>query len=154
MTNPGETDMSGASQIHHVSLMVTDLEKADDFYGDVLKLRRLPRPDFPSKGLWFEVGSCQLHVILTDQTEASSARHTAFVVDDLQAVVAKIEDRDLPIWSDIPLDGWERKHCHDPFGNGIELLQPIESDGDLPNESSTFVDETGRWRTDEQKLEK
>lgn len=145
--------MSAATQIHHVSLMVTDLDQADDFYGNVLKLRRLPRPDFPSQGLWFEVGGSQLHVILTDQAEAPSARHTAFVVDDLEAIAYRILQRDLPLWNDIPLDGWIRKHCHDPFGNGIELLQPLSTDVKVTDEVSSYVDATGRWQIDEETTE-
>lgn len=143
--------MSGASQIHHVSVMVTDLEKADEFYGDVLGLERLPRPDFPSKGAWFEVGGSQVHVILTDKQDASSARHTAFVVDDLEAILSKLAQLKLPIWSDIPLDGWIRKHCQDPFGNGVELLQRIEADAETSDGSPSFVDETGQWRIGEEK---
>ena len=32
--------------LHHVSVTVTDLARARQFYGDVLGLRELPRPPF------------------------------------------------------------------------------------------------------------
>jgi catechol 2,3-dioxygenase-like lactoylglutathione lyase family enzyme len=115
-----------ACRVHHVSILVTDLAKAEEFYGGVLGLRRLVRPDGPTRGLFFEVGDAQLHVTLTEQPEPPSLRHTAFEVDDLQAALRGVAQMGLPIWDDTSLPGWVRKQCRDPSGNGVELLQRVK----------------------------
>ena len=55
-------DDFGAERIDHVTILVTDLDKARDFYARVLGLREVPRPpsfDFP--GMWFKTGPAFLH---------------------------------------------------------------------------------------------
>jgi len=49
--------------LHHVSLAVTDLERSRRFYTDVLGLEEVERPRFDFAGVWYRVGSCQLHLI-------------------------------------------------------------------------------------------
>ncbi|MBO7748934.1 VOC family protein [Paenibacillus sp. MWE-103] len=52
--------------IHHVSLIVTDLERAKRFYEDVIGLREIPRPAFDFPGAWYGIGEGgqQLHLIV------------------------------------------------------------------------------------------
>jgi catechol 2,3-dioxygenase-like lactoylglutathione lyase family enzyme len=52
--------------------------------------------------------------------------HPAFIVDELAAIVEKagragftVEDGDEPI------EGCERRYVQDPFGNRIELIEPL-----------------------------
>ncbi|MBT5873044.1 MAG: hypothetical protein HOH43_06460 [Candidatus Latescibacteria bacterium] len=117
--------MTGTQAVHHATIMVTDLEKAHAFYGGVLELPRIARPDFPSSGIWYEVDGVQIHLILTDQADPPSPRHIAFAVANLDSVLDRVAELGLRIWDDIPIEGWVRKHCSDPFGNGIELLQRV-----------------------------
>ena len=49
--------------LHHVSLPVTDVARAKQFYGGVLELEELPRPLFDFDGAWYRVGDRQLHLI-------------------------------------------------------------------------------------------
>ena len=49
--------------LHHVSLPVTDLDRARRFYIEVLGLREIERPPFDFPGAWFEAGAGQLHLI-------------------------------------------------------------------------------------------
>jgi catechol 2,3-dioxygenase-like lactoylglutathione lyase family enzyme len=121
-----QTERPRVQRVHHVSILVTDLAKAEEFYGGVLGLRRLVRPNGPTTGMFFEIGDAQLHVTLTDLPEPESLRHTAFEVDDLEAALRDVTRMGLPIWDDTPLPGWVRKQCRDPFGNGVELLQRVE----------------------------
>lgn len=46
-----------------MSLTVTDLARAKRFYGDVLGLAELQRPDFDFAGAWYALGDRQLHLI-------------------------------------------------------------------------------------------
>lgn len=51
--------------IHHVSVVVSDLEKSRAFYREILGLREIERPKFSFPGAWFAVGEAQqLHLIV------------------------------------------------------------------------------------------
>lgn len=51
----------------HVSVAVSDLEKTKAFYGGVLGLPEIPRPDFPFPGVWYGLGGdLQPHVIVNE----------------------------------------------------------------------------------------
>lgn len=54
--------------IHHVSILVTDLDRSKKFYREVLGLQELERPPFAFKGAWFSIGNGgqQLHLIVHD----------------------------------------------------------------------------------------
>jgi len=51
--------------LHHVSLVVSDLERSRRFYREILGLNEIQRPPFSFPGAWFSVGaSQQLHLIV------------------------------------------------------------------------------------------
>lgn len=52
------------AQLNHIGLIVSDLEKARHFYGDILGLHEVQRPDFLIKGIWYDLGSFKLHLML------------------------------------------------------------------------------------------
>jgi glyoxylase I family protein len=51
-------------RIHHVSIVVTDLERAVAFYQKAFGLERIPRPPFKIKGAWLVCHGIQIHLIL------------------------------------------------------------------------------------------
>lgn len=53
--------------VHHVTLLVDDLDKAAWFYGGLLELPANPRPDFDFPGLFYRCGDQQIHLIVTPQ---------------------------------------------------------------------------------------
>jgi catechol 2,3-dioxygenase-like lactoylglutathione lyase family enzyme len=56
--------------LHHVSLPVTDLDRARTFYGDVLGLEEDPhRPNFDFKGAWYNLGDRKIHLIVANPGE-------------------------------------------------------------------------------------
>jgi len=55
--------MLAIEMLHHVSLPVSDLERARKFYAEIIGLTELERPPFPFPGAWFQIGDRQLHLI-------------------------------------------------------------------------------------------
>jgi glyoxylase I family protein len=60
--------------IHHISLPVTDVERAKRFYREILGLRELERPPFDFPGAWFRLGDDQLHLIVHEGSTLRGAR--------------------------------------------------------------------------------
>ena len=61
---------------HHYSLDVSDIEVSRRFYGDLLGLSEIDRPDFGIPGAWYQAGPVQLHLIQTpDGVDAVSYTH-------------------------------------------------------------------------------
>ena len=49
---------------HHMQLTVSDLETSRAFYGGLLGLPELPRPEFSFSGAWFQLANGQeLHIV-------------------------------------------------------------------------------------------
>ena len=42
--------------LSHVSVTVTDVAKARDFYSGVLGFKEIPRPAFDFPGIWYSLG--------------------------------------------------------------------------------------------------
>jgi catechol 2,3-dioxygenase-like lactoylglutathione lyase family enzyme len=77
--------MSGLpiTQIDHVSVLITDLERSRRFYRDVLGLKEIAKPrTFDFSVLWFDLGNQQLHLLLKGRPDALSPRHFALRVTD------------------------------------------------------------------------
>ncbi|WP_145410103.1 VOC family protein [Paenibacillus xylanexedens] len=51
------------AHLHHVSLAVRDLEIAKQFYSGLLQMQEIDRPPFRSTGIWYAIGSQQLHLL-------------------------------------------------------------------------------------------
>lgn len=54
--------------IHHVSIPVVDLERAKQFYEEILGLAEITRPPFDFPGAWYQLGDRQLHLIVHDES--------------------------------------------------------------------------------------
>ena len=50
--------------LHHVSLPVSDLKRAEEFYESILELKKIERPPFDFEGAWYQLGDRQLHLIV------------------------------------------------------------------------------------------
>ena len=132
--------MSLFKQISHVSVTVTDVAKARDFYTGLLGLTEIPRPAFEFPGIWYSLGGdLQLHIILNDQLvrpaverETIQARypHFALWTDDCDATAKRISDVGLPCRDVISgPTGLRQVFVKDPDGNMVEFLGPSRSAG-------------------------
>lgn len=55
-----------SAKISHVGMIITDIDKSRDFYGRILGLKELPRPEFPMKGIWYQLNGLQLHLMVSE----------------------------------------------------------------------------------------
>src|SRR5262249_29090307 len=119
--------MSLAS-LHHVQIAMPRGREAEArrFYGGLLGLRELPRPEHlrPRGGVWFATGSLELHLGVDPEFRAAKKAHVALQVADLARLRQRLLDARRPVVEDEPLAGYERLYTEDPFGNRVELLQP------------------------------
>jgi catechol 2,3-dioxygenase-like lactoylglutathione lyase family enzyme len=117
-------------QLDHVQLSAPrgTEDQARLFYGDLLGLTEIPKPDTLAGrgGVWFQVGDRQIHIGVEDgQDNAASRRHIALLVDDLAATRARLEAAGYTTAEDLPLPGYIRFYTRDPFGNRTEFMQRV-----------------------------
>jgi catechol 2,3-dioxygenase-like lactoylglutathione lyase family enzyme len=118
-------------ELNHVMIRVTDLEASDRFYGEILGLRRIPRPAFDFPGSWFALGAQELHLI-GDPTLSAATRvhhHYALRIDDTMAARQALEAKG---WTKLRgpkrrPDGAMQLFVTDPDGYEIELMAPAKA---------------------------
>ena len=127
------------SGLHHVSILVSDVERAKKFYRDVMGLREIGIPStFPGAGLrvhWFELGDEQIHLLPSPTPDMVSQRHFAVHVEDAQAARAYFVGKGVAVSETVPIPGADRFFIRDPDGNRIELIQWKETYQIVPIES-------------------
>ncbi len=115
--------------IDHVQLAMPSGGEAAarDFYGDLLGLIEQPKPAHLAVrgGCWFESSTLKVHLGVEADFLPARKAHPAFLVDDLPALVEVLRQAQVPLRDDEPLAGYERVYVDDPFGNRIELLEPV-----------------------------
>jgi catechol 2,3-dioxygenase-like lactoylglutathione lyase family enzyme len=100
-------------------------EQAREFYGVLLGLRELEKPDSlkAKGGGWFSLGAGELHVGLEDDFTPSRKAHPALLVRGLDALRARLEVEGVATHDAEPIPGVRRFYTFDPFGNRIELIE-------------------------------
>ncbi|MBN8193017.1 VOC family protein [Bacillus sp. NTK074B] len=116
--------------LHHVSLNVTDLEKAKTFYGKTLCLKEIERPDFDFPGAWYDIQGQQLHLIVdpssqtlrSDKYLSSREGHFALRVESYDDTLQWLKDSGVEVLEKPQSkSGFAQVFCSDPDGNLIEL---------------------------------
>jgi catechol 2,3-dioxygenase-like lactoylglutathione lyase family enzyme len=103
-------------------------EKVRDFYGRFLGMSEMPVPPaLQGRGLiWFEVGNLQLHIAVEDGVNRlATGAHLAYEVDNLAELRRKLVDAGAEIFEQPKIEGFDRFHIRDPFGNRLELMQRV-----------------------------
>lgn len=141
-------------RLDHSALVVSDLERARRFYGELLGLQEIPRPSsFTFRGCWYRGAGFELHLILAADTTAPAgfaepgpaaarglAHHLAFEVDDLAAAEAHLRASGVTVVGG-PLprgDGPVQLYVNDPDGNFIEFFS-WDNDQALPVEERSAM---------------
>lgn len=115
-------------ELHHVSIPVMpgQLDAGRDFYSRVMGLEEIPAPDefAPGRVVWFQLGDRELHLFNeADANQPQSERHLALMVDDLEAVRARLSEHGVAIEEADPIHNRPRFFTRDPFGNKLELTE-------------------------------
>jgi predicted enzyme related to lactoylglutathione lyase len=116
--------------IDHVQIAMPagEEDKARAFYIKQLSFTEVPKPPDLAKrgGAWFKAGNVQLHLGVEAGFRPARKAHPAFVVDDLDSLIAKVQESGYETDTSQPaLDGYKRAHVFDPFGNRIELMEKL-----------------------------
>jgi catechol 2,3-dioxygenase-like lactoylglutathione lyase family enzyme len=100
---------------------------ARGFYAGVLGLTEVDKPAnlVGRGGCWFESGAVKVHLGVDPDFHAAAKAHPAFLVDDVAAIEHRATEAGAPVKRDVALDGYDRIHVFDPFGNRIELMQRV-----------------------------
>jgi catechol 2,3-dioxygenase-like lactoylglutathione lyase family enzyme len=120
----------GIIGVNHVNVTVpAALEQvAKDFYGTVVGLRQIPKPEGTRQniGAWYELGGgVQLHLSIEDDVvNAASDRHVCYQVADAGRAELHFRNAGIEIIPDArPVKGTSRFFLRDPGGNMIEITE-------------------------------
>jgi glyoxylase I family protein len=119
--------------IHHVSILVTDLQKSKYFYGEILGFEEShSRPDFDFPGAWYDIGNTQLHLIVHNNGKTlrnaneidSRDGHFAIRVNDINRLIKRLFQYNIEyINKPVNKTPWHQVFVCDPDGNIIEFNQ-------------------------------
>jgi rhamnulose-1-phosphate aldolase len=104
-------------------------DKARAFYAGILGLIEIPKPpDLAQRGgAWFQSSALTLHLGVEQDFRPAKKAHPALLVEGLAELAARCQQAGYPISHDAPLEGYDRLHVFDPFGNRLELIEPVQS---------------------------
>jgi catechol 2,3-dioxygenase-like lactoylglutathione lyase family enzyme len=126
MTAPMGAEIVG---LDHVQLAMPAGQEATAraFYAGVLGLVEEPKPAHLARrgGVWFKGGALRLHLGVEADFRPAKKAHPALLVKGLVALTDRCRQAGYPPVADEPLGGFTRAYVSDPFGNRIELLEPI-----------------------------
>ncbi len=121
------------SSLHHVSLLVTDLRRAGNFYINILGLEEdSSRPKMAFPGMWLKLGTQQIHLLSLSSTSTGTGpehpgrdAHFAVSVDDISEIEEILLREKIPCH--MSKSGRRALFCRDPDGNGIEFVETASS---------------------------
>ena len=124
------------SKLLHATVLVADLVKARAFYEQVLGFTANPsRPQMSFDGVWYDLGPHQqLHLMQLPNPETGLQRpqnggrdrHLAFAVDDLSALMHKLEGAGINY--NLSKTGRRALFCRDPDDNALEFIESVATD--------------------------
>jgi glyoxylase I family protein len=116
------------TQYLHTAILVSDLEKAEYFYGKVLGLTKVERIlKYP--GAWYQIGDYQIHLMLDTSFKSKKYNtekwgrnsHFALAVVNLEEAITDLKQHHYSI--QMSASGRPALFVQDPDGNIIEISQ-------------------------------
>jgi catechol 2,3-dioxygenase-like lactoylglutathione lyase family enzyme len=116
-------------RLNHVTIAVPagEHEKARAFYGGVLGLKEIHRPDALGAVydlIWYQCLDFLIHVDFTPPWfRPAENRHVALEVKNLAVIRAYLESKKAEIREAVVIPDRDRFYVLDPFGNYFELIE-------------------------------
>jgi len=116
--------------LHHIQLAMPpgEEEAAERFYGCLLGLEQISKPPdlAPRGGVWFRGSDIEVHLGAEDRFRPAFKAHPAFMVEGMERLLVRLDAAGVRVVEDeVQLEGFHRVYVRDPFGNRIELLEPL-----------------------------
>ena len=112
-----------ASRIDHIQINISDLQRAKNFYENVLQMKEVARPEsFDFVGAWYRIGEVDLHLVVREK-EPLSQRHFCLWVENVKGVAEFLQSQGLAVRWDLKykITGVDRFFVFDPDENRIEI---------------------------------
>jgi catechol 2,3-dioxygenase-like lactoylglutathione lyase family enzyme len=126
---PAMSESAAILGFDHVQLAIPPggEEAARRFWCGALGLSETPKPPNLAArgGCWFEGPGLRLHLGVEADFRPAKKAHPALRVRGLAALRETLLAAGYPVNEDEPLDGFDRIYVADPFGNRIELMEPL-----------------------------
>ena len=71
----------------------------------------------------------KIHLGVEKDFRPARKAHPALLVEDLRSLVAALRAKGYSVIDDEALEGFFRVYVADPFGNRIELMEPLMHEG-------------------------
>jgi len=128
------TESVRVERLDHVTVNVTDVDRAKGFYTGVLGLREVPRPaSFTFPGAWYALGPgpVLLHLVRQETSDPPASRHFAIWTADVHAAGRALAAAGCSVrWDRTKIPGVDRFFTNDPDGNLIEIQGTEIREGD------------------------
>ena len=116
--------------LQHLAINVTDLDAAKVFYGELLKLPELPRPEGVAaqfRSVWYLLGNAELHVVENPEfkpLKSPLGPHFAVACDDFDSASKRLAESgaEVVFGPATGVDGIARVVLKDPTGNMVEVI--------------------------------
>ena len=87
----------------------------------------MPKPPELAKrgGAWFENEGVKIHLGVERDFHPARKAHPGILVQDLETLCVLLRSAGHAPSEDEPLPGYQRVYVDDPFGNRLELMEPL-----------------------------
>ena len=86
----GTTNALKIRGVHHITLVVSDLERSRPFYEKLLGLAPISRPEYDFEGAWYACGGLEVHLLVQ--------RSTRVLSEDILPLRYRISSMSSPVW--------------------------------------------------------
>jgi catechol 2,3-dioxygenase-like lactoylglutathione lyase family enzyme len=123
--------------VHHIGLNVSDLERAESFYTDVLGFKVIDRYQDEIRHSMLEAGITKIHLFESTDLEFDDAinrlsedgyAHIGFGTNrkQLPQIMEELRKHNVPFRGPLILGKGESLHFKDPDGNHLEIRCPAD----------------------------
>ena len=123
--------MASIKRLNHIQITIPKGAEVigRNFYCVILGLCEIDKPASLQGrgGFWLEVGEQQIHIGTEDGVDRYATKaHMALEVDDIGAWRDRLQAvGGVDVLESVPIPGYARFELRDPFGNRLEIIQPV-----------------------------